>query len=74
MTVEPGYKYRIFWSKGNLNNATIHIRAIVDKDQVVYCEWLRSKQMWWYQIKSIYWFNLLEKGGQLTKIGKSKFK
>lgn len=66
--MEVGKKYRIFWNKDNPNNETIHVRAIVDEDQIVYKQWYSSKQRWMYHVRDILWFDMLKKEGIIKKI------
>ena len=58
MNVRPatGEIYELFFNEGNVNNATIHIRAIVDNEMVVFRRWSEHKTDWTYEIVSIYWF------------------
>lgn len=65
--VVPGRKVRIFFNKGNVNNRTAHIRAIVDEDQVIYRYWEKGTQRWVYMIESFYYFKLLFQGGNLLE-------
>ncbi len=61
-------KYRMYPNNEYPINCIIHIRAIVDKEQVVYKKWFRTKQRWRYFVDSIIYFNLLEKNNELKKI------
>lgn len=63
--VMPGAKVKLFFGDGNINNATLHIRAIIDEDQVVFKRWLKHKQYWLYEVKDMYFFQL--RLDQLTK-------
>ena len=67
--IKPGNKIKLFYHKGNFNNKTIHILAIV-KDQVIFKTWLKHKKLWSYQIQSLYYFTLAF--DCLNYIGKSK--
>lgn len=62
-----GKKYRIYYNKNNVNNLTIHILAIVDKDQYVYKFWNKYKQRWEYDVKHEYYFKLLIRNNSLVK-------
>ena len=46
---EAGQKWRIDFGKGNINNKTIHVCAIVD-GHIVYKYWLKHKQRWAHSI------------------------
>lgn len=57
--VKPGSKFRVFYSEGNPNNRTLHIRGIVD-DRAIVREWFPSKQRWYYEALEVYWFDVFE--------------
>lgn len=57
IAITAGKSFRIYYGEGNVNNRTIHIRAIVD-DQVVYRFWVRSKRRWQYEVESTYGLSL----------------
>lgn len=61
--VEICKKYKIFWNENNVNNKIIHVRAIVDGDQVVYKEYWKSKKRWVYFVKEMQWFDMLKEKG-----------
>ena len=65
-----GYKYRIFYYKNNPNNKIIHIRQIVDDNQVVYMWWSKTKRRWIYEIDTKYFFEIGNE--HIKKLGKSK--
>ena len=65
--LKPGNKLNLFFNEGNINNKTIHIRAIVDDDYIAYKTWSRRKQRWYYQIEYIYFFELLYEKNQIFK-------
>jgi len=54
----PGAVIRLDYGENNLNNKTIHVRAIVDDDQIVYRVWSQRKQLWRYHIEDLYFFTL----------------
>lgn len=54
--LRPGNSLRLDYGPGNINNKTIHIRAIVDGWQIVYCWWVPRRRRWKYEIESVYWF------------------
>jgi len=56
--IKVGKRYREFYGKGHPMNKLIHIRAIVDKDQIVFCWYGKHKQWWHYQVESIFFFEL----------------
>ena len=63
--LQKGRKLKIYWGEKNMNNKTIHIRAIVDDDIVVYKFWLKRKKYWTYKTDNFYYFGLLYKDGIL---------
>lgn len=65
--VRPGATLRWFWGEGHPNNKVVHIRAIVDDEQVVY-RWWSARKGWVYQIESAYWFWLLDEKGHATVV------
>jgi len=62
-----GNRLKIFYNKGNPNNKTIHIRAIVDEYYIVYAEYFPCKRCYKYFIGDRYWFELLIKDSQIKK-------
>lgn len=73
MELKIGHKYKIFYSEGNLNNKTIHIRGIVDGQYVV-CKWRKTKKYYRYFVESPYYFYYLLNDNHITHIGKSNIK
>jgi hypothetical protein len=69
--LQPGRMLRRYFNPGNINNGTVHVRAIVDGDIVVTREWSRTKQSWRYQTHDRDWYRILREAGQLTAAGKS---
>nr|WP_319492528.1 hypothetical protein [uncultured Desulfobacter sp.] len=67
--IKPGEKYKISFEKDNPNNETIHIRLIIDEDQVVYRKIGREEQSSSYHIGSVYYFESLQAGGMIQKAG-----
>lgn len=51
--IGPGAVIREFWGVGNMNNRTVHVRAVVD-EQVVFRVWLKHKRIWRYDVVSQY--------------------
>jgi hypothetical protein len=68
----PGNKIRRFYRAGNVNNCTMHIRAIVDGEYIVYRVWSKTKQRWRYGVEWRYAFEMWYENGALTHAGKSK--
>jgi hypothetical protein len=66
--VKVGNKLKVFYNEGNSNNETIHIRGIIDKDQVIVRKWINHCKDWKYRIEWIYWFEILLKDKQVKKI------
>jgi len=58
--LKVGKKYKIYWGKSNINNAVIHVRALVDHEYVVYKKWLKHKQRWVYAVEHIGWFEYIK--------------
>jgi hypothetical protein len=58
--LQPGQRIRL---RGSL----IHIRAIVDEDQIVYREWWPRHRRWEYKVEWVYAFYIAWKEGQLGK-------
>ena len=65
--LQPDKKVRRFFSEGNVNNALLHIRGIVDNGWIVYRVWSRHKRCWRYNIESLYYFRLLLQNGRLSR-------
>lgn len=66
-----GYKYKIFYNKGNVNNQIIHLRGIIDGDIYVYCYWRKSKRYYDYKVESATYLAMLIKDGHIYCDGKS---
>lgn len=60
--VQPGKTVRV----GRHLPKRIHIRAIVDEDQVVYRFWRRRVKDWEYRVEWLYSFQLWYEAGQLA--------
>ena len=61
--IKPGKKLKIFYTEKNLNNKTLHVRAIVDDEYVVCKRWMKHKQYWLYEVYDILdLWHLYEKG------------
>lgn len=69
--LQPGNKVRQFWNEGNINNALLHVRAIVDDDYIVTKEWWQGKRHWHYKMEHRTWYEMLHKDGVLTYAGRS---
>lgn len=50
---QPGKTLARYYGPDNLNNATLHIRAIVDDNQVVYRMWVQRRRMWDYRVVAL---------------------
>ena len=70
-TVVPGNKIKLNYGKGNINNKTMHIRAIVDETEIVFCVWSRRYKRFSYRIDSIIGFESM--ADYLSLSGKSNF-
>lgn len=66
--MKPGESYRIFFSECNVNNKLIHIRAIIDDNQVVFRRWSYTKRRWIYLIQDMIWFDMLANDGFMKKV------
>lgn len=61
--LQPGKAARIDYGKGNVNNCTRHIIAIVDETIIVYRVWSKYRRTWeYYTSHKFEWEFLLEKG------------
>ncbi|TXH10589.1 MAG: hypothetical protein E6R03_15225 [Hyphomicrobiaceae bacterium] len=60
--VQPGKSVRL----GRHRPKRIHIRAIVDEDQVVYRFWRRRVNDWEYRVEWLYTFQLWYEDGSLA--------
>lgn len=63
---------RFYYNKGNINNRTIAIRAIVDDIYIVFCQLTKSKRSSYYEIRPIYFFEYLIIQGCLYYAGCEK--
>ncbi len=71
-TPEVGQKWKIHYNAHNPNNRLIHIRAIVDEQQLAICTWSNRKKYWRYEMMDLYYFNLLKDNGNIKLKGKTK--
>lgn len=67
--IKPRNAVKVFINEGNPNNRLIHIRAIVDDDQIVYRYWRYRTQYWQYLVQDISYFESMHKEGWLTVRG-----
>lgn len=63
--LQPGAIVRQYYGPDDLSNLTLHIRAQIDGEWVVYKYWEKSKFRWEYRIDWYYIFWLLMKSGNL---------
>lgn len=68
MNIEVGRAYRLNLGEGNINNHTMHVRAIVDGDQVVVRAWSRRHQGWRYRIEYIHMLTRWIEDGALKRV------
>jgi hypothetical protein len=61
--MNEGEKYKIYYNKGNINNMTIEIRAIVDDTYVVF-----KTHKGAYKMENLSYFEMMEKQGILIKL------
>jgi hypothetical protein len=62
--IRPGRAVRVDYGEGHRANRLLHIRAIVDEEQVVYRRWNR-KLGWIYRVDEWGWFEVLAEEGRL---------
>jgi hypothetical protein len=64
--VVPGASFHWWWGEDNPNNHVVHVRAIVDGDEVVHREWWRKwGGHWHYDVRGMHWYHLVAKDGNL---------
>ena len=63
--LQPGKSIRKYYRKDNIFNQLLHIRAIVDEDQIIYRYWNYHRRGWVYLITQIYYFNMLNESHHL---------
>lgn len=68
--IAPLNVVRLFINAGNPNNKTMHIRAIVDGEYVVYRVWSETKQNYAYALTDVLLFEGYIEEGWLTLVGK----
>ena len=68
MNIQVGKKYRLFYGKGHPMNKLMHIRAIVDKEYIVFRWYGKHKQWWHYQIECRFFFELNMKNNTLKEV------
>lgn len=66
--LEVGKCYRLFFNKGNPNNISFEVKAIIDNEEMVY----KSLKTGNYYMKDIYYFDLVHKNKHLTRIYRKK--
>lgn len=66
MLIQIGQSYKLYYSIGNMNNKTIHIRGFVD-GLIVYRYRVASMQSWVYVVTEKYWFNIRKENLTLIK-------
>jgi len=68
MKINIGKKYRVFYGHENPNNKTVHILAIVDKDQIVIKWWSYTKKRWIYKVEHYYYFKTRFDGNFIKEV------
>ena len=63
--IKPGSTYRLYYGANNRNNKLIHVRAIVDGDQIVCRTWSKGKKRWNYYVEDAIYFDVAKE--YLTK-------
>jgi hypothetical protein len=66
--IAPLQTWRISFDAGHLLNETIHIRAVVDEEYIVYRSWSKRKKHWVYRVDHAYMFELHQKNGSIKLI------
>lgn len=66
--LKPGAVVRVYYGPGLRANRRLHIRAIVDEEQVVYRVWQRRWQDWRYKVEWLYSFWLWDRDGKLRRV------
>jgi len=56
--IQPGNTVVFYYNPNNPNNRTVHIRAIVDGDQVVVRKWNRRTRRWMYSVENMSYFEI----------------
>lgn len=69
---QPGKSLERFYNDGNINNAILHVRAIVDADIVVYRVWVRRRQVWSYRVEVLQDLHYMWERGTLRPHGRSR--
>jgi len=69
---EVGYSYFLDNIQHRERGTRIHVRAIVDDFQIVYCWYGLHKQWWHYGLMSIYDWQSWSERNKITKKQKSK--
>jgi hypothetical protein len=62
--LQPGQKIKEFYGEGNINNRTLHIRAIVDDNAIVFRVWAGGT--WNYHVSSRYNLEYKYEKGRLS--------
>lgn len=70
--LQVGNSFLIDYGPGRLGTKIIHIRAIVDGQQIVYRHWSKHKRCWRYHIEWVYQFEMLFSEGRLKRRGRSR--
>lgn len=54
--IKPGASFKLYYNRGNPNNAKYEVRAVVD-GRVVLREWFKEKERWNYSIENSPFFH-----------------
>lgn len=70
--IKPGMQLKVCYDEKNINNRLMHIRAIVDERQFVFCVWSPRKG-WIYMVESNFYFELrIRRPGTIVHTGWDK--
>lgn len=65
LTLAVGQTLQVNFGKGNPNNRTAHVRAIVDDEYVVVRRWSARKRYWQYEVEHASYYEAIFKAGHL---------
>ena len=69
MNIEVGDKLKFDYGPDHVSNKTLHVRAIIDKEYIVWRRWYKGCG-WYYGVETDYYFYLAAENGNLKRNGK----
>lgn len=54
--IQPGMRINLFFGENNVNNCTVHVRAIVDDNTFVIARWSQRKGYYQYSCEDRSWY------------------